>query len=142
MPNHKPLLVSLAFTAALSAIASPALAEVLKREPPMGQLREGQTVLVDDGSCPAGQVKKVTGGNHVSVGGTSTFCVHIMHSEITAGARWCVGALLDFRKRVIHVASSSHQECPLSPGPRPNRCITATIDGPFVLMVQAKAIGV
>jgi hypothetical protein len=70
MPNHKPLLVSLAFTAALSAIASPALAEVLKREPPMGQLREGQTVLVDDGSCPAGQIKKVTGGNHVSVGGT------------------------------------------------------------------------
>jgi len=74
MPNHRPLLVSLAFTAALSAIASPALAEVLKKEPPMGQLREGQTVLVDDGSCPAGQIKKVTGGNHVSVGGTKHRC--------------------------------------------------------------------
>jgi len=77
MPNHKPLLVSLAFTAALSAIASPALAEVLKREPPLGQLREGQTVLVDDGSCPAGQIKKVTGGNHVSFGGTK----HILRTH-------------------------------------------------------------
>ena len=77
MLNDKPLLVSLAFTAALSAIASPALAEVLKREPPMGQLREGQTVLVDDGSCPAGQVKKVTVYNHVSVGGTK----HILRTH-------------------------------------------------------------
>jgi uncharacterized protein DUF6719 len=35
----------------------------------MGQLREGQIVLVDDGSCPAGQIKQVTGGNHVAAGG-------------------------------------------------------------------------
>jgi hypothetical protein len=46
------------------------LAEILKGEPPMGQLREGQTVLVDDGSCPVGQIKQVIGGNHVRVGGT------------------------------------------------------------------------
>jgi hypothetical protein len=45
-------------------------AEILKREPPMGKLREGQVVLVDDGSCPAGQIKRVVGGNHVKVGGT------------------------------------------------------------------------
>lgn len=70
MPDREPLLIALVFAAALSAIASPALAEVLKREPPMGQLREGQTVLVDDGSCPAGQIKEVIGGNHVKVGGT------------------------------------------------------------------------
>ena len=31
---------------------------------------EGQTVLVDDGSCPKGQVKRVVGGNHLKVGGT------------------------------------------------------------------------
>lgn len=43
---------------------------VLKQEPPMGQMREGQVVLVDDGSCPKGQIKEVTGGNHVKVGGT------------------------------------------------------------------------
>jgi hypothetical protein len=70
MPDRTPLSVALVFAVALSAIANPALAEVLKREPPMGQLREGQTVLVDDGSCPAGQIKEVVGGNHVKVGGT------------------------------------------------------------------------
>ena len=51
------------------SLASQASAEVLKREPPMGQLREGQVVLVDDGSCPPGQIKRVTGGNHVKAGG-------------------------------------------------------------------------
>ena len=35
----------------------------------MGALREGQVVLVDDGTCPAGQIKQVIGGNHVEVGG-------------------------------------------------------------------------
>jgi hypothetical protein len=35
----------------------------------MGQLREGETVLVDDGTCPKGQIKQVVGGNHVKAGG-------------------------------------------------------------------------
>ena len=70
MLNPKPLLVAVAFPAGLSATASSTLAEVLKTEPPMGQLREGQTVLVDDGSCPVGQIWQVIGGNHVKVGGT------------------------------------------------------------------------
>jgi hypothetical protein len=52
------------------ASAVPASSEILKQEPPMGQLREGQRVLVDDGSCPSGQIKEVVGGNHVKVGGT------------------------------------------------------------------------
>jgi uncharacterized protein DUF6719 len=43
---------------------------VLKQEPQMGRMREGQVVFVDDGSCPKGQIKEVTGGNHVKVGGT------------------------------------------------------------------------
>ena len=47
-----------------------AQAEVLKREPPLGALKEGQVVLVDDGSCPKGQIKRVVGGNHVKAGGT------------------------------------------------------------------------
>jgi hypothetical protein len=38
--------------------------------PPMGAMREGQVLLVDDGSCPAGQIKRVVGGNHTKVGGT------------------------------------------------------------------------
>ena len=43
---------------------------VLKREPRMGALKEGQVVLVDDGKCPKGQLRQVTGGNHTEVGGT------------------------------------------------------------------------
>ena len=70
MPGCKLVLVALAFAITMSATARPALAQVLKEEPPMGQLREGQTVLVDDGSCPAGQIKQVIGGNHVKAGGT------------------------------------------------------------------------
>ena len=41
----------------------------LKREPAMGAMQEGEIVLVDDGSCPKGQIKRVVGGNHVKVGG-------------------------------------------------------------------------
>jgi hypothetical protein len=43
---------------------------ILKREPQMGALREGQKALVDDGTCPPGRIKEVTGGNHVLAGGT------------------------------------------------------------------------
>lgn len=32
----------------------------IQHEPPEGVLRLGQRVRVDDGSCPAGQVKEVT----------------------------------------------------------------------------------
>jgi hypothetical protein len=52
------------------SVASSAYAATLKQEPPMGAMREGQVVLVDDGSCPAGQIKRVVGGNHTKVGGT------------------------------------------------------------------------
>ena len=54
---------------AASAVPGQSFTEMLKRELPMGALREGQVVLVDDGSCPAGEVKQVTGGNHVLAGG-------------------------------------------------------------------------
>ncbi len=36
---------------------------VLKREPGPGGLRPGERVLVDDGSCPRGQIKEVIGGS-------------------------------------------------------------------------------
>lgn len=32
----------------------------IQHEPPEGQLRLGQRVRIDDGTCPAGQVKEVT----------------------------------------------------------------------------------
>lgn len=34
---------------------------ILTREPDPGELRLGQRVYIDDGSCPAGQVKEVAG---------------------------------------------------------------------------------
>jgi hypothetical protein len=53
----------------LAGLATAAYAEMLKREPPLGKLMPGQIVLVDDGSCPKGQIKRVVGGDHVKVGG-------------------------------------------------------------------------
>ena len=41
--------------------ATPAAAEQVSREQDIADLRLGQRVLVDDGSCPAGQIKEVTG---------------------------------------------------------------------------------
>jgi hypothetical protein len=54
----------------VTSVASVSSATTLKQEPPMGAMREGQVVLVDDGSCPSGQIKRVVGGNHTKVGGT------------------------------------------------------------------------
>jgi hypothetical protein len=56
---------------AVLGLATPAAAQYLKKEPPMGALREGQVVLVDDGSCGPGKIKKVIGGNHREAGGFS-----------------------------------------------------------------------
>jgi len=69
MRSRKLSTFAVVFVLAAIAVPGQSLAEMLKREPPMGALREGQVVLVDDGSCPAGQVKQVTGGNHVLAGG-------------------------------------------------------------------------
>jgi hypothetical protein len=38
-----------------------ALAEQVAREQDIVDLRLGQRIMVDDGSCPAGQIKEVTG---------------------------------------------------------------------------------
>ena len=46
---------------ALLALASPAMAEQVSREQDIVDLRLGQRILVDDGSCPAGQIKEVSG---------------------------------------------------------------------------------
>ena len=37
---------------------------VLAKDPTAGHLRPGEQVLVDDGSCPAAQIKEVTGGTN------------------------------------------------------------------------------
>jgi hypothetical protein len=61
---YRYLLIGLA----LATLAGSAYAQV-KREPAMGAMKEGEVVLVDDGSCPKGQIKRVIGGNHVKAGG-------------------------------------------------------------------------
>jgi len=45
----------------LLGIAAPAAAEQVAREQDIVDLRLGQRMLVDDGSCPPGQIKEVTG---------------------------------------------------------------------------------
>jgi hypothetical protein len=42
---------------------SVAQVEILKKEPPAGQVRYGKIVFVDDGTCPSGEVKEITGGS-------------------------------------------------------------------------------
>jgi hypothetical protein len=44
-----------------TALAMPAFAEQVSRERDIIELRLGQRILVDDGSCPAGQIKEVAG---------------------------------------------------------------------------------
>jgi hypothetical protein len=62
-------IVASLLAAILSAVVVGAVAAaVLKQEPAEGKLRAGQTVLVDDGTCPPGQIKQVTGGNNMSSG--------------------------------------------------------------------------
>jgi hypothetical protein len=47
----------------LSLAATRASAELPRQMPKDGVLSPGEVVLVDDGRCPAGEVKQVTGGN-------------------------------------------------------------------------------
>jgi hypothetical protein len=61
-----PTVLAAGLTFALTAAVS---AQILKREPPLGKLKLGQRVLVDDGTCPPGRIKEVIGGDHVKAGG-------------------------------------------------------------------------
>ena len=47
-------------------------AMILPREPDEGELRLGQRVYIDDGSCPAGQIKEVVGAKLTASGITRT----------------------------------------------------------------------
>jgi hypothetical protein len=53
---------------ALAALATSAMAEQVSREQEIGDLRLGQRILVDDGSCPAGQIKEVSGARMTATG--------------------------------------------------------------------------
>ncbi len=53
---------------ALAALATSAMAQQVSREQDIVDLRLGQRVLVDDGSCPAGQIKEVSGARMTAAG--------------------------------------------------------------------------
>ena len=53
---------------ALSLIATSATAQTFPREQDIPDLRLGQRVMVDDGSCPAGQIKEVQGSQMTASG--------------------------------------------------------------------------
>lgn len=52
----------------LCLLASPATAETVMNERNIVELRLGQRILVDDGSCPAGQIKEISGSQMTTSG--------------------------------------------------------------------------
>jgi hypothetical protein len=52
----------------LFALVSPAGADQVAREQDIVNLRLGQRIKVDDGTCPAGQVKQVSGTKMTATG--------------------------------------------------------------------------
>ena len=52
----------------LCALAPSAMADQVAREQDIVNLRLGQRILVDDGSCPAGQIKEVSGAKMTPTG--------------------------------------------------------------------------
>src|ERR1700752_4274260 len=70
---------------ALFALADGARAEIVSREQDIVDLRLGQRVMVDDGSCPAGQIKEVQGSQMTTTGVVGTRkCV----PRLGAKTRW------------------------------------------------------
>jgi hypothetical protein len=64
----RSIITGLLAAISLAFVIGTVSAATLKQEPPEGALPSGKTVLVDDGSCPAGQIKQVTGGSNVKNG--------------------------------------------------------------------------
>jgi hypothetical protein len=65
----------LVVTASLLLLAAAAHAQILKSEPGDGALPRSKRVLVDDGSCPAGQIKEVIGGSKIDHIARSSRCI-------------------------------------------------------------------
>lgn len=65
MKTSRILLLSLLL---LGGVAPEAWAEQVSREQEIVNLRLGQRVKVDDGTCPAGQIKEVSGAKMVANG--------------------------------------------------------------------------
>lgn len=59
----------------VAGTAASAPVEFLKEEPAKGTLRRGDVVYVDDGKCPAGEVKMIVGGNQQAGAPRQVSCV-------------------------------------------------------------------
>jgi len=60
--------LALAAGVSLSLIATSATAQTVSREQDIPDVRLGQRVMVDDGSCPTGQIKEVQGSQMTAQG--------------------------------------------------------------------------
>jgi hypothetical protein len=60
--------LALSTSLAVWLLASPAAAQQVSNERDIGDLRLGQRVLVDDGTCAAGQIKEVSGSQMTTSG--------------------------------------------------------------------------
>lgn len=67
--------IAVAAIAGLLPYVCYAALEILKEEPPKGTIRNGKIVYVDDGTCPPGEVKKITGGDQRKTIPRQTRCV-------------------------------------------------------------------
>jgi hypothetical protein len=61
MKASRIALIALAGSLGLWVLVTPTAAEQVSREQDIVNLRLGQRILVDDGSCPAGQIKEISG---------------------------------------------------------------------------------
>jgi hypothetical protein len=68
--------IAAATAAAALWLTAAAATTTVSKEPPSGGLRYGQRLLVDDGSCPAGQIKELTGGKSANGVTRLRRCIH------------------------------------------------------------------
>lgn len=61
MRFRKMLCLGAGVSLAVLTLTATARADIVGRESDIAGLRLGQRVYVDDGSCPAGQIKEITG---------------------------------------------------------------------------------
>ena len=66
-----PTAAAIVFAAALTMAGTAMAQTVMKQEPPSGALKRRTVVLVDDGSCPRGQIKEVIAGAGQGAGSTT-----------------------------------------------------------------------
>ena len=70
MANRSALLLFVAFASLASAVPAMAQLQIFPREQDVPEVRLGQKVQVDDGSCPTGQIKELTGTTLTTTGVT------------------------------------------------------------------------